>query len=643
MKGRWVGVGLGAIIVWALVWRAWFAWIEPQRGRFYDERFAIPNAHHALAKSTLLPIEGYYPSLSYLPHLLPLATVDGIGRLTDRDHLRVLQTHRADLTPAGYRTVRLTQALFGLITIALVFRIGRRLFGVGEGLLAALLVASVPWHVRQSAAFKPDIVMLTMILLAFDLAISADRSRRWRTWLAAGAAIGLAASAKPNALPIALPLTLVALFAMAASIKAASTRAASTALPMLGRLLGAGVTAIVTLVALNPMLVIDPSIYSRDMGETRRVYERFGRAADTGHLDTFLMTPRWMLDEAFFGPVVGGLCMLGAILMLVTGRARPARRRAQWLLVSFMLAYPVAYAAYTTNPRSWHNLFALVPFLALAGAWLAMGVWRSLARRLVDAPRWRIALGALLAVAAVLGIAGPGNRIVYRWTVPSIATVASPHVAARFPSPKWRYIVSERPVGEIGDFKIRRAGSSSGVLRVDSLIAERDAAVDLRLADALVFPRSRLDGQDGARYRELLAPGHEILERSWWRARGPDVVIVHQRWRQVGAPRLLALEAGPDGRFEAPIDMPGNAWPADQRPISFSVWVWGQREIPQLTVDDVEIPLLWLGKAGRGKLFVTPRLVVSSPTPRLTVRGALAKRDVSIQRLRWRPGDPLDQ
>lgn len=627
---------IGLILAWALVLRAWFAWRDPQPGRFYDERFAVANPAHTLTTGELLPIAGYYPSLSYLPHLLPLMAVEAVGRWRGEPGLAVALPERDDLTAAGYRTVRLVQVLFGVLSIALVFRVGRRLFGPSEALLAALLLAAVPWHLRQSAAFKPDIVMIACALLAFDAALGAERSGRWRSWLWAGATLGLTLSAKPNGLVIAAPLALVAGLDLLPAAGPAAPRKGPAG--SLARLLAAGAVALATFLALNPAVLLKPELFQRDMGQTRRVYEGWGRAAGTGHLDILVAAPRWLAHEVFHGPLIGGLALLALAVLLATGRPSPRALRERWLLVSFPLVYPFAYAVYTTNPRAWHNYLVLTPFTSLAAAWLMVAAWRRLRLRLPARHRRWSTVAAGVAVSAAIVV--PAQEIAFTWTVPSTAEAASAGIAERFRGRAPRVVIAE---ADLPAFDIRFSGHQAGVLAVDSILRpgatdgdqQGSEQVTLALADALIFPAGRLRGPERAQYQKLLdaATSFERIVPRWLRLRGTALCIVHQPWQRVGKPKPLILRDLGDHVLGARIP------PRYTRfSLSLVIWVSRSRPVPTIVLGGHRWPILWGGQSRIAHRFLTPRLRLEQDRTELRIQApGLKSQDVGVELYRWRP------
>jgi hypothetical protein len=94
---------------------------------------------------------------------------------------------------------RLVAALWGLATVVLVMRLGWELFGRSVGVLAALLVAVMPYHVMVSRQFLLDgpMTFLTTLTLYALARYARTGEAAWLT--ATGAALGLAVLAKETA------------------------------------------------------------------------------------------------------------------------------------------------------------------------------------------------------------------------------------------------------------------------------------------------------------------------------------------------------------------------------------------------------------------------------------------------------------
>jgi hypothetical protein len=202
---RIVTIALALLLAWSLALRVWLATPRLDGSRFWDESYGVYNVYGLLARGQLRPLNGYHPGLSYLPQAALLGASEGLHRLTGRPAFAVIAGEK-ELTPTGYLLCRLVQALAGTLSLYLTFSIGRRLASPGVGLAAALFLALVPWHLRQSVIFKPDIELVACSLLALRASLAAADRPDGRTSLAAGAAVGLALAAKFNAAPAAVPL-----------------------------------------------------------------------------------------------------------------------------------------------------------------------------------------------------------------------------------------------------------------------------------------------------------------------------------------------------------------------------------------------------------------------------------------------------
>ncbi len=91
----------------------------------------------------------------------------------------------------GLFQTRLVAWLFGGALLALTVLLGRRLYSLNTGLLAALLLAlSLPF--LQASRFRQDIVLTTMVMAALWLALWAFRHERaWWAHLLAGLLVGV--------------------------------------------------------------------------------------------------------------------------------------------------------------------------------------------------------------------------------------------------------------------------------------------------------------------------------------------------------------------------------------------------------------------------------------------------------------------
>ncbi len=105
-----------------------------------------------------------------------------------------------------YLSGRILVAVIGVASIWLVYRIGKKLFDRNTALLAALFTAFNPIHVAYSKLIRTDVVMGTLVLVAFWFSIRLLEDRRWRDYLLAGFVTGLAVVTKYPAVVFAVTI-----------------------------------------------------------------------------------------------------------------------------------------------------------------------------------------------------------------------------------------------------------------------------------------------------------------------------------------------------------------------------------------------------------------------------------------------------
>jgi YYY domain-containing protein len=116
---------------------------------------------------------------------------------------------------------RYLSGLFDLVTVALIFFIGRRLYGKRVGLLAALFLAASVLDIQQSHFFTVDTFANVPLLLAFWFALDIIDGRNSRlSFVLAGAFFGLSLAARINLLPFAGIIGLAAFVYVIRRVKA---------------------------------------------------------------------------------------------------------------------------------------------------------------------------------------------------------------------------------------------------------------------------------------------------------------------------------------------------------------------------------------------------------------------------------------
>ncbi len=536
-RSSWLRVALAVLLLWAAVVRIWYGSPDPDSSRFWDERFAVENIMGVLAHGDLKPRNGFHPSLSYLPQLGVLAASQQVARWTGLQTLEVLGPR--GFTSTAYLLCRWTQAIFGVLSLWLVFLIGRRLFDEPTAVLAVALLATMPWHIRQSAVFKPDIQLVLTLLLAFLLSLRAVEAPSLHRFLAAGGAIGLALSAKFNAGPIAIPLAVGGL---------TLARRHWRALLWLG---AAGFVALGTFLALNPYVVLEPQIYTSDFSRTLTDYAHKGATRARGsHLLQFVHFARSTLSSHFLGPVIGIAAILAPPLLaglLLRHRVRDGRVLGGWMLLSYIVGYSVLYAISTANPSA-HNWLPLAPFTSLLAAWLLVAAWRALRSRVPALSARPVGIVPVL----VLGpwLLWTGTDYAYRKLIPSTAMAAGNHLKREMPHFNDRVVISEAPIP--GPNRRR------GMERLAQLDVPRLSEVEREILDAAdveLFLASRLDSRETSpfyaqRVRAAQGGYFERFPPRLFHVRGPELVMLIHPYRPVQKAVRGQLRRIGAGRYE---------------------------------------------------------------------------------------------
>jgi Dolichyl-phosphate-mannose-protein mannosyltransferase len=635
-----VAWALAALLIWTFALRAWAAGFDLTAERFWDERYGFQNVEALLATGSPRPANGFHPGLSYLPQAGLLAASEGLFQATGVEAFRVRRGGGL-FTPTAYLLARWLQALFGTLSVLLTYLIGRRLFSSRVGLAAALLLSVVPWHIRQSVIFKPDILLVLTTLLAFWWSLRAAEQPTAGSYLKAGTGIGLALASKFNAGPIALPLAAAAL---AQALRGRGEGAGSRWWRPLLWLALAGAAALAVFLVLDPYAVLDPDLYRRSFGRTLRDYARKGEVAELSHLGVFLHGIGVLLGPAFHGRIVGVLGLVGLLglggLAVVAGRrgagstAAPAGRAGsenlrlgRVMLLVYVIGYALLYSLSTTNPSP-HNWLPVSPFLALAAAWLAIALWDRLAAPLPA--RVRRPLGATAAAAAALLLAFPVAASTYRTEVPPTSRTAQLHLRRHLHPFALRLICTE-PLGR------RLVVKSGGRDKAAVWVAERfdrqpHAALDR--CDAEVFPAARLEGDGKAFYASRLAhagPARTArVSPRPLRTRGPELVILHHPWKEAAPAERLSLK--PSGSVSLPALRPGEI-------VSLEIllprgWTGPQ---PYLESGGARLALLGNGRRGGRERLITPRFAAApGATVTLSSPGALRRARLFLHR--WHPG-----
>ena len=276
------------------------------------------------------------------------------------------------------------QALMGVASVALVYDLVRRRFGRLGGLVAGLALATTPIAVAMSRHNNPDALLTLCCVAAVWCAVRAFEDGRTRWLVAAGIAVGLGFETKMGAAFVVVPAIALGWLWIAPRGRVAAIRQ-----------LLAGGAAMLAVAGAWPLLVVltpsadrpwisgtsDNSILSLIVG-----YNGFGRVSGQsggpgrgGGAAAVLgggAGPLRLVNAALGGQDgwLLGLALVGAVAVLIAGRARRRDPRTAWLLVvggSFLVT--AALLSFSRGIFHPYYVVALAPFTAaLAGAGVAV-------------------------------------------------------------------------------------------------------------------------------------------------------------------------------------------------------------------------------------------------------------------------------
>jgi hypothetical protein len=601
---RWALALLLLVVIVGAALRVWDASQGLSAGEHFDERFSLKNVGGILNRGDWQPSQAYYPSLSYLPQTAVLFASETLARWSGDSRLAVHGDTADGWTATAYLLARLTNVVFGTLSLLLVFVVGHRLFGPAEGLLAAAALAAFPRHLISSTHFKPDILVTLLMLLTFHWTLRAAARPTTGAFARVGLGIGLATSSKYTGAGSALAPALLALL----------RRRDRRYWAWLA--LAAGIS-VATFVALNPFL---PRLllFAQNLSQG---YAKAGADEGSDHWTVLRREGSFLLVHhgwvaAFLVLGLLGLAWAIARRPVVTAAADAAvdgrdartehateppwtaeRRTGAILLLGQIVSYALLFAVGFPLFRG-QNFLPVAPFTSLVAAWAMVALYRWLARRrpaLATPP----ARAALLALPLLLLLWGQLAEV-YGRVVPTTWSGAGELVSTSLDQLPVRQVVYEGAPG-----LVRTGGKGPLMLPVPSLAAAGDMA---RLADADLGPAPR-DAAAGPALR-LLAP-------RWFRSRGTTLALRLHPWT-AGGEQEIELTPAPHGGLVAalqPALAPGTV-------VSLSLWLPRTIAAPDALVLEPAgaILPLYLTERREGDVrLLAPRFVVTPGVQRLRV------------------------
>ena len=316
------------------------------------------------------------------PHWFPLGSII-IYLLVFSRFIIELFTDPKPLLHMAY-VGRTISALADVAGIFLVYLLGKRIYSRRVGLLAAALVALAVIHIQLSHFYRPETILVFLLLASFWFMLQVMERRRLRDSILLGLFVGLAFAVKVSVLPLVLPLMLAYGFRLFATPEGEGRMPLREEVDrVLGHALLAAVVAGAAFIAITPYAIIDLPNFVGWIAREADIAQTAGLVpytiqyiGSTPFLYELRQTSLWGLGLPLGIVAWGGLLFT---IFKVTKKG-PARRAEllflAWVVPNFLLvaSFEVKFLRY---------IFPIIPFLILMGS--AMLFWmldqaRSLSR-----------------------------------------------------------------------------------------------------------------------------------------------------------------------------------------------------------------------------------------------------------------------
>lgn len=414
-----------------------------------DEPIFMLTGFRLLANHTLNPGWFGHPGTTtiYALAVIEIATYGAwhfVGRFTDIHAFGIAVYNDPALI---FLPSRIFILACGMTTIALAYGIARRLFGTRIALLAAMLLAIDPLHIRYSQIIRTDMHASVFVLLEILAAIMIVERGRRRDYVLAGIVLGFACATKWPA---------AACFA--AVIGAAATRwyrGDDGARTLAGRLALFGTTSFVALFVASPYLFLDIKTVIENLHGEERPFH----LGATGY--GLFGNMSWYVT----GPLVFAAGIVGVLL---AGAGSWVGAKANTAFAATVLpVFALFFVMISAQALVWERwLIPLLPLLSICSA-VALSA-------LVDvATAWRgrrigLAIGGLVASTIVLPVMAnvrsasrerttDTRTLATTWAKTRIApgsTVTVEHGAFDILGQPWRFLF---PMGTLGCIDVRAA------------------------------------------------------------------------------------------------------------------------------------------------------------------------------------------
>lgn len=338
--------------------------------------------------------------------------------------------------PGVYIAGRALTAIFGILTIILVYRIGCRMMNRWLGLIAALFLAFLPLHVINSHFITTDIPVTFFMTASLLFAFRIMKQGTWHNYIFAGLFAGLATSTKYPGGMIILAMIMAHFLRQKQGFE-------------ITKLFVGGVTAIIVFFFTTPFALLDMQEWLHWLTYVRNVYNPPGDMLEGASVV-------WYLTYLLQYPIV--FITVPAVMGIFWpyGYRRQFKEHTEWILIVFVVAFfTIISLQKIRHPRA---LIPLLPSLALLAGWFVVNIsatfqkWDWLKQR----TRGQLAISIALLLVAASFTASIGHAL--RFTQKSARSLTREWVMENLQSGSKIATDFAAPVFPPGHFEVDRVG-----------------------------------------------------------------------------------------------------------------------------------------------------------------------------------------
>jgi len=287
--------------------------------------------------------------------------------------------------PSFYHWNRVLTALLGTATVFVTYLIGKHIFNKWIGLISAIFLAILPFHISQSAWITTDVPVAFFVLTVVLFSIFFIKYKKLSYFILSLVFVGISIATKYNsALTMLLPLIalLIVYFQSKESVK--------TYMWFLILLI-----PVTVFFMIMPYAIIDLTTFLKHVGSEVNHYKIRGHSGATsvaGWEHFGFQIQQFFIHLGLINSIIIGIGIIGIFL-------RP--------LLLFVLILPIMYILYMTGMKvNFHRNFVQVyPFLAImfsSGIYIVYYILELIQKRIYPKKKWFASILTLLITISIL-------------------------------------------------------------------------------------------------------------------------------------------------------------------------------------------------------------------------------------------------